>query len=106
MTGAIEPVSALGRRTVTAPSPGPSTLDVAPVAAEAPPVEHPAPPRPKPTAPTIRVEVSLSAGVQTVTIYDITSGRPIYQAPPEHTRQVLDKALATPRSGRRQASHG
>jgi hypothetical protein len=51
---------------------------------------------PRPTA-KMRVEVSLSAGVQTVTIYDLDTGRAIYQAPPEQTRQMLDRAIAAPR---------
>lgn len=40
----------------------------------------------------MRIEVSLNAGVQTVTIIDVSSGQPIYQAPPEHTRQALERA--------------
>jgi hypothetical protein len=51
---------------------------------------------PQPTR-TTRVEVSLSAGIQTVIIYDVNTGQPVYQAPPEQTRQMLDKALAAPR---------
>jgi hypothetical protein len=106
MAGALEAVTAVARASVAAPpSPRSAQTRRDPSADLAPAVEA----APHPTVPTqppppVRVEVSLTAGVQTVTIYDTSSGRPIYQSPPEHTRQVLDRAVAGPQRGGRGVS--
>jgi hypothetical protein len=107
MTRAIESVTGVARGPVTVAMPRPQptgtylgrSVDQA-TAAEVQPPRIPA------HAPASRVEVSLTAGVQTVIIVDVASGRAIYQAPPEHTRQLFDKAVSRSKAVARRAVSG
>src|SRR4051812_11341695 len=104
MTSPVAPISPNGSRAAPlapAPTRRPAGDRSAASSGERPAAGNPSPPAlvAVPSR-SMRVEVSMAPGAQTVTIYDETTGQPIYQAPPEHTRQVLDRAT------RSRATHG
>jgi hypothetical protein len=104
VTRAIEPVSAVGSRAPKVPL-LPAALPTTTNASDLTPDERPVVETPAPASPVkvpvqdraMRVEVIMTEGVQTVTIYDELSGQAVYQAPPEHTRQMLDRAVSRAR---------
>jgi RNA polymerase sigma factor FliA len=92
----ISPVSARAGRLLIPAAPRPLNSSVVAQPGSPPTFDVPTPRQATPPTMTTRVEVSMSAGVQIVIIYDLETGHAIYQAPPEQTRRVLDKAMATP----------
>ncbi|MDP9397310.1 MAG: hypothetical protein M3P96_05575 [Actinomycetota bacterium] len=63
-----------------------------------------APTRSEPTEPaatTVRVEVDVPpGGVRTVTVFDVRTGQPVFQLPPEQVVRVIDSALKRAEEGK------
>ena len=55
-------------------------------------------------APTVRVEVEPHRGTQTVTVFDVRTGQPIFQLPPRQVVKILDEVLE--RTQEREARDG